>query len=210
MSLLSPKTKSSAVILVLVIATGTACSVDQTAQGEAPDVDVDVDPGQWPQYDVDWADVDVGTREHTITVPVVRIERETRQLTVPYIDINPSGATDREERTIAMELDVPAAGYQLEIQEIRAAEDDLWVIGQLTHSRTAPTTGGQHRVSDQVVVNAPADLDVRKVVVGMRPDGVYNRQYRFVESMGALQQEIPQGARVIYERGAAATSSPTP
>jgi hypothetical protein len=196
------------VMALVIAASGIACSVEQTEQGEAPDVDLDVDSGRWPQYDVNWADVDVGTRENTVTVPVVRIERETRQITVPYIDINPAGATDREERTITMELDVPNAGHQLQIQEIRAAEDDLWVIGQLT--QTGKSTGGQTRVTDQVIVNAPADLDVRKVVVGMRPEGTYNRQYRFIDSMAALQQEIPQEARVIYERSGGDESGSPP
>jgi hypothetical protein len=81
-----------------------ACRVEQTQEPQAPAVDVDVDPGQWPNYDVSWADVDVGTREATVEVPIVRVERETRQITVPYIDINPPGSADREEQTISMEL----------------------------------------------------------------------------------------------------------
>lgn len=178
------------------------CTTEQTQPAEAPDVDVDVDPGQWPQYDVKWADIDVGTREQTVTVPVLRIEQETRQVSVPYIDINPPGARDREERTIQVAVDVPHAGYQLQISEIRAAGDDLWVIAQLNESETAAAPV-MTRVSDQVVVNAPADLDVRKVVVGQRPEGLQNQQYRFVESMGTVNQAIPQGGRVIYQRGAA-------
>ena len=188
------------------VAGSTACSVDQTREGEAPDVDVDVDPGRWPRYDVNWADVDVGTRQETVTVPVVRVERETREVTVPYIDINPPGATSREQRTISVELDVPGPQYQLQIEEIRAAEDDLWVVARLAESGGATAVGGPTRVSDQVVVNAPSDLDVRKVVVGTRPAGVFNEQYSFFDSMSALEAQIPSSARVLYRRNAGAAA----
>jgi len=180
----------------------TGCTTEQTRPGEAPDVDVDVDPGQWPEYKVNWADVDVGTREQTMTVPVIRIEEETRQVSVPYIDINPPGARDREERTIRVELDVPHAGYNLEITEIRATGDDLWVVARLNETEQAATQA-MTRASDQIVVNAPDDLDVRKVVVGRPPAVTGPQEYRFVDSMEALNQAIPQGGRVIYQRGAA-------
>lgn len=186
----------------LAVFGAAGCTTEQTQPGEAPDIDVDVDPGQWPQYKVNWADVDVGTRERTVTVPVVRIEQETRQVTVPYIDINPPGAGDREERTVQVNVDVPHAGYDLQITEVRAAGDDLWVIAQL-NERDQAAAQAMTRVSDQVVVNAPADLDVRKVVVGQRPQGTGGGDHRFVDSMSTLDQTIPQGGRVLYQRGAA-------
>jgi hypothetical protein len=188
--------------LLAIAAAG--CSAEQTQPAEAPDVDVQ--GGQLPRYDVNWADVDVGTSERTVTVPVVRIERETREITVPFIDVNAPGAGDREERTISMELDVPNAGYQLSIDEVRAAEDDLWVIARLTEAQD-PGAQAMTRVSDHVVVNVPEDLDVRKVVVGERPTGVYNQQYQFVESMDALEQRVPQGARVLYRAAASGSTS---
>ena len=184
---------------VLLVAGAAGCSTEQTAPGKAPDVDVDVDPGRWPEYKVNWADVDVGTRERTVTVPVVQVTQETRQVQVPYIDINPPGARDREERTIQVEVDAPHAGYQLQIMEVRASADDLWVIAQLREG-SAPAAQAVTRVSDQVVVNAPSNLDVRKVIVGPRPAGGYNEQHRFVDSMEALNQSIPQGSRVLYQR----------
>lgn len=188
------------VAAALALFGAAGCSTEKTQQAEAPDVDVDVDPGQWPQYKIRWADVDVGTREQTVTVPVVRIEQETRQVTVPYIDINPPGARDREERTVQIDLDVPHSGYDLQIQEIRAAGDDLWVIARLNET-SQPGAQALTRASDQVVVNAPPDLDVRRVIVGNRPTGAQNQQYRFVDSVGAVDQLVPQGSRVIYQRG---------
>jgi hypothetical protein len=48
-----------------------ACDVDQTQEGEMPEVEVT--GGQMPEYDVETADVDVGTEEKTVEVPDVDI-----------------------------------------------------------------------------------------------------------------------------------------
>lgn len=48
-----------------------ACDVDQTQEGEMPEVNVE--GGQLPEYDVETADVDVGTKETTVEVPDVDI-----------------------------------------------------------------------------------------------------------------------------------------
>ena len=190
---------SMAAAAVLLVSGAIGCTTEQTAPGEAPDVDVDVDPGRWPEYKVNWADVDVGTRERTVTVPVVQVTQETRQVQVPYIDINPPGARDREERTIQVEVDVPHAGYTLQIMEVRASGDNLWVVAQLREG-SAAAAQAVTRISDQIAVNAPANLDVRKVIVGTRPPGAHNEQHRFVDSMDALNRAVPQGSRVIYQR----------
>lgn len=49
-----------------------ACDVEQTEEGEMPDVSVE--GGNLPEYDVDVADVVVGTEERTIDVPVIGVE----------------------------------------------------------------------------------------------------------------------------------------
>jgi hypothetical protein len=175
------------------------CAVDQTQGARAPEVDVQVDPGRWPEYDVRWADIEIGTSERTITVPVLRIDKETRSITVPYIDINPPGARERGERVVSIDVDVPHSGYEVQIIEVRASGDDLWVIGQLRQTAT-PSRKVQTRISDHVMVNAPRDLDIRTVVVGEQPNG--NDHLRFVESIDALGQTIPEDARVLYRRNA--------
>lgn len=48
-----------------------ACDVDQTQEGEMPEVEVT--GGQMPEYDVETADVEVGTEEKTIEVPDVDV-----------------------------------------------------------------------------------------------------------------------------------------
>jgi hypothetical protein len=131
---------------VVAVAMGiVGCTVEKTRSGKAPDVDLE--PGLWPKYDVKWADVYVGTTK-TITVPKLEWKREPTQIQVPYLDIKPPRAGDREgdreEWTISIELEVPSRGYDLQIREVRAAGDELWVISEL--------------VSDQVAVNTPEDL----------------------------------------------------
>ncbi|HSJ78823.1 MAG TPA: hypothetical protein VK913_08840 [Erythrobacter sp.] len=48
-----------------------ACDVDQTQEGEMPEVNVE--GGQMPEFDVETADVDIGTKETTVEVPDVDI-----------------------------------------------------------------------------------------------------------------------------------------
>lgn len=190
--------RMTGVLMCVVLVSG--CQVEQEQQADLPEADVDVQGGQWPEYDVRWADVDVGTEERTITVPVVRVEQETREVTVPYIRVGPPGGATSEERTIAMELDVPHAGYQLQIVEVRAGGDNLWVIGRLQEQPGEAAAQAITRVSDRVVIDAPGTLDVRKVIVGMRPASATNQELQFVDSMDALSSRIPEDARVLYGR----------
>ena len=196
--------RSSRAIQLGLIATlaviGIGCTAEKTQTAKAPDVDVDMDPGRWPKYNVKWADVDVGTTTKTVTVPKLEWKREQAEISVPYIDIKSPGASEREERTIAVELEVPSSGYDLQIREIRAAGDQLWVISELKQTE-GKARAGHGRVSDQVVVNAPEDLRVHRVIVGQRPEGVYNQQYSFYPDMSSLTQKLPQGGgRVLYQR----------
>ncbi len=49
-----------------------ACDVDQTKEAELPEVEVT--GGQVPEFDVETADVDVGTKETTVEVPDVDVK----------------------------------------------------------------------------------------------------------------------------------------
>lgn len=49
-----------------------ACDVDQTKEAELPEVDVK--GGQAPEFDVETADVDVGTKKTEIEVPDVDVK----------------------------------------------------------------------------------------------------------------------------------------
>lgn len=192
------RTALAPLAIAAMLFASAACTVDKTQKGRAPDVDVNYDPGRWPKYDVNWADVDVGTKTRTVTVPKLEWKREQATVEVPYLDINAPNA-NREERTVTVELETAEPGYSVHIREVRATGDTLWVISEL--KQTGQMRGGPSRISDQIVVNAPDDLNVRKVIVGQRPEGVYNQQYTFVNDMSAVMQKLPQGGgRVLYQR----------
>lgn len=58
--------------LIAPLALGlAACDVDQTEEGEMPDVEVS--GGNMPEFDVETADVDVGTKTTTVEVPDVDV-----------------------------------------------------------------------------------------------------------------------------------------
>lgn len=62
---------------VISLALGTAlalsaCDVDQTEEGDMPDVTVE--EGNLPAYDVDTADVSMGTEEVTVDVPDIDVD----------------------------------------------------------------------------------------------------------------------------------------
>jgi hypothetical protein len=50
----------------------SACDVEQTEEAELPEVNAT--GGEMPAYDVDTADVDVGTQTETIEVPDIEVE----------------------------------------------------------------------------------------------------------------------------------------
>ena len=80
--------KIGSLMLVLLLAMSlAACSVEKTEEGEMPEVSVE--GGNLPEYDVDAADVDVGTQTTTVTVPDVDVSTETTTITTPDIDVNP-------------------------------------------------------------------------------------------------------------------------
>ncbi|NKQ12067.1 hypothetical protein [Pseudomonas sp. SST3] len=57
---------------VLLASLGLAgCDVEKTEEGSLPDVEVE--GGNMPEYDVDAPEVDVGSKEKTITVPDVDV-----------------------------------------------------------------------------------------------------------------------------------------
>lgn len=49
-----------------------ACDVDQTKEAELPEVEVT--GGQMPEFDVETADVDIGTKKTTVEVPDVDVK----------------------------------------------------------------------------------------------------------------------------------------
>jgi hypothetical protein len=73
-------TTTLALVGILCFGLG-ACSVEQTEEGNLPEYDVEqTEEGNLPEYDVDAADIEVTT--------------ETREITVPDVDIEPADPAD--------------------------------------------------------------------------------------------------------------------
>ncbi|PHN07294.1 hypothetical protein [Flavilitoribacter nigricans] len=172
-----------------------SCDVDQTREGEMPEVDVDVEEGQLPAYDVDWADVDISTTTKTVKVPKVTVTMVEKEVEVPVIDVNMPDDGEKEERTLIVEAEVAETAHDLEIVEVYAAENRLYVISELT-----PTDQDLQdetvRVSDRVVVNAPEDLDVRYYIVGSKPVGDHNNQYNYIQSRSSIADKLKNGKKI--------------
>lgn len=93
---------------VLVAALGavlslSACNVEKTQEGELPEVDVNAQSGQLPEYEVETADVDVGTQPATVEVPNVDVDVNTREATIPVpdVDVDMPEENDAAEETPA-------------------------------------------------------------------------------------------------------------
>jgi len=175
-----------------------SCDVDQTEEGEMPEVDVDVEEGEMPEYDVDWANVNVSTTTRMVEVPKVVVVMEKEEVEVPVIDVNmPDDSLEMEERTLMVEAEVSGESHELDIIEVYATNNRLYVISRL--EGTGQTLGEETmRVSDQLVLNAPEDVDIRHYIVGKKPTGEYNNQYTYINNRGEISEKLANG-KVIYD-----------
>lgn len=98
MSNLIKKTTVLAFALTSALAL-TACEVDKTQEGELPDVDVAAEGGEMPAYDVEAADVDVGTETVPVAVPDVDVDmpEETPAEDDAMGDLDNDGVDDVDE-----------------------------------------------------------------------------------------------------------------
>lgn len=79
-------------VLVAMALPLAACQVEQTEEGEMPEVE----GGELPEYDVDTADIEVGTTEETITTPDVDVSTDETEVEVPTLDVEPAGEEEAE------------------------------------------------------------------------------------------------------------------
>lgn len=87
--------------VLLTMAIGSAlvlggCKVEKTDDGELPKVDVK--GGDLPNYNVETADVDVNTREATVTVPEVDVKKTETTVPVPNVDVTMPDEKDRNDQ----------------------------------------------------------------------------------------------------------------
>lgn len=175
----------------------TSCDVNQTQDAELPDVDIDVDAGQLPEFDVDWADVNVGTTTKTIMVPKVKVVMEEEEIEVPYVDVDMPNSGEKEELTLIAEAEVGGETHEISIQEVIATSNRLVVISELK-ATGQDLQDERMRVSDRLVLNAP-DLNVKHFIIGERPKGSFNQQYSYVSNRGAIDSKIKNG-KTVYKK----------
>ena len=186
------------VLPLLMLALVSSCNMKKEEKGELPNLDVDVsaDAGELPEYEVNWADINVGTKTKTVEVPKIIIVMEEEQVEVPVINVDMPGE-EKMERSIVIEAEVTGKEHDLNIQEIRASNRRLYVISKLEMLST-DLGDKKMRVQDQVEINAP-DLDVVHIIVGERADNILNNQYRYVNSMNDLDEKV-RDAKIIYSK----------
>ncbi|WP_419213117.1 hypothetical protein ACNR9Q_02990 [Maribacter sp. X9] len=188
-------------IILLTSVLIISCNVKKEEKGEMPEMDVDIsaDAGELPEYEVNWADINVGTTTKTVNVPKVVIVMEEEEVEVPVIDVEmPEGDTsEMEERTLMVEAEVTDNEHNIEIQKIYASNNNLYVISEL--KATDKSIGDKKmRVSDQVVLNAP-DMSVQYIVIGQKPDRMFNTKYKYMDSMSDVEAKM-DGYKVIYTK----------
>ncbi len=185
------------ILPIFLLAIGiTSCDVQQTKEGELPDVDISAEAGTLPEFDVDWMDVNVGTKTKTITVPTVEVVMEEKTVEVPYIETSwPDEKTKLYEQTIMVEAEISNQNKSLEIDKIYAKGDRLIVVSSL--ETTEESLGDKSiRVSDQVVIKAP-DLTVKHYIIGDKPNRSFNNNYSYIKSNDDIASKI-DGAKVIF------------
>jgi hypothetical protein len=74
MSKMTGKTMLMSAIAMTSMLALSACKVDQTEEGALPDVEVTAEGGNLPKYEVETAEVDMGTRTVEMEVPTATIE----------------------------------------------------------------------------------------------------------------------------------------
>jgi len=187
-------------IAFLTIVFFNSCDVNKTKEGELPEVDITTEEGELPEYDVNWADVNVGTTTKTVEVPKVVIVMEEEEVEVPYLDVDMPGSDDeKEERTILVQAEVEGKEHEIDIKEIWATGNNLYVISVLTATEQ-DIDDKKMRVSDQVTINAP-ELNVKHYIIGERPNRVFNDQYTYVKDIPTLKYKLDnKNIKVIFSQ----------
>ncbi|TLP70614.1 hypothetical protein [Maribacter sp. ACAM166] len=191
--------KVSILLVASIVMIG--CNIKKEEKGELPEMDIDVsaDAGELPEYEINWADVNVGTTTKMVKIPKVVIVMEEEEVEVPVIDVKiPEGDySEMEERTLMVEAEVTDTEHAIEIKKIYASNDKLYVVSELT-AMDKSIGDKKMRVSDQVVLNAP-DMNVVYYVVGQKPNRMFNTRYKYMDSMTDVDTKM-EGHKIIYTK----------
>ncbi|KZS38874.1 hypothetical protein AWE51_14940 [Aquimarina aggregata] len=185
--------------ITMIILLLSSCDVQQKKEAKLPDVDIDVETkaGQLPTFDIDWADVNVGTKTRKVTIPKVVIVMEEEEIEVPYIDVDMPNTGEKEELTLTVEAEVTDKEHSIDIKEIIASNDKLYVISEL--KELDQELGDKKlRVSDRIILNAP-DLNVKHIIMGEKPDRVFNDQFKYVKDIDSFKSKLKK-SKVIFSK----------
>ncbi|RCS26402.1 hypothetical protein DUT90_11610 [Polaribacter sp. WD7] len=192
------------IMTIMAAAFIVSCDVNQTKKTKLPEVEVDVETeaGQLPSYNVEWADINVGTTTKKVTVPKIVVITEEVEVEVPYVDVDMpndnNNKIEKEEKTVLVEVEVDENMHEIDIKEIRASQNNLVVISEL-EAKNQTLGDKKIRISDQITLNAP-DLNVKHYIVGEKPDRVFNSQHKYFETMEEVDEALQKDYKVIYSK----------
>lgn len=84
-----------AIIAIIAAFAFGIVDIDQTAKTEMPDVEVQ--GGQMPEFDVDTADVNIGTTTTDVAVPTVDVGTKDVGVELPTVDVKPAGDPNKKD-----------------------------------------------------------------------------------------------------------------
>ncbi len=185
--------------IIMIILLISSCDIQQKKEAKLPDVDVEVDAeaGQLPTFDVDWADVNVGTKTRKVKIPKVVVVMEEEEIEVPYIDVDMPNSGKKEELTLRVEAEVEDKEHTIDIKEILATGNNLYVISKL-EEKEQNLGDKKLRISDQVILNAP-DLNVKHIIMGEKPNRVFNDEYKYVQDVNDFKAGL-KNSKVIFSK----------
>lgn len=188
------------ILLIMTLLTITySCDIKQTKKAKLPDVEVETKEGQMPEFDVNWADINIGTTTKKMKVPKVVVVMEEEEFDVPVIDVNMPNAGNKEERTLTIETEVSGTEHSLDIKKVYASNKNLYVIAELKDKGNS--LGDKTiRVSDQLVLNAPEDLNVKYYIIGEKPNRSFNSKYKYIANEARLKSKLSNKSKVIYSK----------
>lgn len=187
------------VVIMSVFFGVSSCSSEKMQEPRFANVNLGVSGVELPSFDINWADVIIGTRTERVYVPRIKVsvDEEDEEMDVPYLDVDIPGGGPKEELTISVEADIKDEIFDLDITMVYAKGHRLNVISELRPTGKR-VEGVKMRVFDLIVINAP-ELDVKYYVVGERPPGHLNKKYSYISSIDDISQKLI-GGTLIYRK----------
>lgn len=104
---------------------------------------------------------------------------------------------EKEELTLRVEAEVEDVEHEIDIKEIIATGNNLYVISEL-EKKEQSLGDKKMRISDQVILNAP-NLNVKHIIIGEKPNRVFNDEYKYVDGIAEFKAQL-DNSRVIFTK----------